>query len=169
MSWRCRKWSGRGPITGWHRREWARSRYGLVMAPARQFRGHQFGNAGTGAGADHASYRARAVVKTCEARRMQRVDFKPRLPLHLYNVHLGTAILERRHQASGDDIVCDRHVTDRSSAGRFQRVDERLATSAQRKLRSVDLGSFLPRKRTSGTYPGLFPCCISITLLRGGK
>ena len=37
--------------------------------------------------------------KTCEERGVQRVDVALQAAVHVYNVHLGTAILERRHQA----------------------------------------------------------------------
>ena len=80
--------------------------------------------------------------------------------LHLYNVHLGTALLERRHQAQRlAAIVCDRHVTGpKLVLGDFNEWMRGLATSLlNEKLRSVDLRDFLPRKRTQRTYPGLFP------------
>ena len=49
----------------------------------------------------------------CEERCMQRVDIDVGSHrLHVYNVHLGTAILERRHQARRlATIVSDRHVS----------------------------------------------------------
>ena len=92
---------------------------------------------------------------------MQRVDISAQgCTLHLYNVHLGTAILERRHQAQRlASIVCDRHVPGpKLVLGDFNEWMRGLATSLlSEKLNSVDLRNYLPRKRTQRTYPGLFP------------
>jgi endonuclease/exonuclease/phosphatase family metal-dependent hydrolase len=89
---------------------------------------------------------------------MQRVDIaSPAGTLHLYNVHLGTAILERRHQAQRlAAIVCDRHTSGpKLVLGDFNEWMRGLATSLlSEKLNSVDLRNYLKRKRT---YPGLFP------------
>ena len=54
--------------------------------------------------------------KTCVPRGLQRVDVSvDGCTLHLYNVHLGTAILERRFQARRlANIVADHHVAGRS-------------------------------------------------------
>jgi endonuclease/exonuclease/phosphatase family metal-dependent hydrolase len=134
---------------------------GWVMAPARQLRGHQFGNAVLSRLPIVQHLEHDLSWKTCEARRMQRVDIAAHgCALHLYNVHLGTAILERRHQAKRlASIVCDRHVTGpKLVLGDFNEWMRGLATSLlNEKLRSVDLRDFLPRKRTQRTYPGLFP------------
>ena len=92
---------------------------------------------------------------------MQRVDIAVHGGhLQLYNVHLGTALLERRHQAKRlAAIVCDRHLTGpKLVMGDFNEWMRGLATSLlNEKLQSVDLRQFLPRKRTQRTYPGLFP------------
>jgi endonuclease/exonuclease/phosphatase family metal-dependent hydrolase len=77
--------------------------------------------------------------------------------LHIYNVHLGTAILERRHQAERlATIVADKHVTGPKLVlgdfnERMRGLTTRLLSS---KLTSVDLTAYLKRRRT---YPGLFP------------
>src|SRR5258708_39916285 len=89
---------------------------------------------------------------------MQRVaiQFHGRV-LHVYNVHLGTAILERRHQARRlATIVSDRHVTGpKIVLGDFNEWMRGLTTTLlSAKLKSVDLQNFLKRRRT---YPGLFP------------
>ena len=134
---------------------------GWVMAPARQFRGHQFGNAVLSRLPITLHIEHDLSWKTCEARRMQRVDISAHGgTLHLYNVHLGTAILERRHQAKRlATIVSDRHVTGpKLVLGDFNEWMRGLATSLlNEKLQSVDLRDFLPRKRTQRTYPGIFP------------
>jgi endonuclease/exonuclease/phosphatase family metal-dependent hydrolase len=85
---------------------------GWVMAPVRHLRGHQFGNAVlsrfpiTGHSQHDLSW------KTCEPRCLQRVDIDVAgHTLHVYNVHLGTAYLERRFQAQRlAAIVGDRRV-----------------------------------------------------------
>jgi endonuclease/exonuclease/phosphatase family metal-dependent hydrolase len=153
---------GAGPNGGGHAEEiGAALGMGWVMAPARQFRGHQFGNAVLSRLPITHHLEHDLSWKTCEARRMQRVDIAADgCTLHLYNVHLGTAILERRHQAKRlAGIVCDRHVTGpKLVLGDFNEWMRGLATSLlNEKLRSVDLRDFLPRKRTQRTYPGLFP------------
>jgi endonuclease/exonuclease/phosphatase family metal-dependent hydrolase len=77
--------------------------------------------------------------------------------LHIYNVHLGTAILERRHQATRlASLVSDRHVTGpKLVLGDFNEWMRGLATALlSSRLRSVDLRTFVRRRRT---YPGLFP------------
>jgi endonuclease/exonuclease/phosphatase family metal-dependent hydrolase len=89
---------------------------------------------------------------------MQRVDINlsGRL-LHVYNVHLGTAILERRHQARRlATIVSDRHVTGpKVVLGDFNEWMRGLTTTLlSAKLKSVNLRDHLKRRRT---YPGLFP------------
>ena len=89
---------------------------------------------------------------------MQRVDISVagRL-LHVYNVHLGTAILERRHQARRvATIVSDRHVAGpKIVLGDFNEWSRGIAEDllAQR-LNSVDRYPHLKRRRT---YPGIFP------------
>ena len=92
---------GAGPHTQGHAEELgALLGMGWVMAPARQLRGHQFGNAVLSRLPITQHLEHDLSWKTCEERRMQRVDVAAQGgTLHLYNVHLGTALLERRHQA----------------------------------------------------------------------
>lgn len=134
---------------------------GWVMATARQFRDHQYGNAVLSRLPITLHIEHDLTWKTCEPRRMQRVDIEtPVGTLHLYNVHLGTAILERRHQAKRlATIVSDRQVTGlKLVLGDFNEWMRGLATALlNEKLQSVDLRDFLPRKRTQRTYPGIFP------------
>ena len=89
---------------------------------------------------------------------MQRVDIDVAgCRLHVYNVHLGTAILERRYQAGRlATIVSDRHVTGpKIVLGDFNEWMKGLTTTLlSTKLKSVDLRNYLKRGRT---YPGLFP------------
>ena len=77
--------------------------------------------------------------------------------LHIYNVHLGTAILERRHQAQRlATIVGDRHVAGpKLVLGDFNEWMRGLVTRLlSAKLKSIDLRDYMRRRRT---YPGLFP------------
>jgi len=131
---------------------------GWVMAPARLLRGHHFGNAVLSRFPITQHLGHDLSWKTCEPRRLQRVDVTVNgAALHIYNVHLGTAILERRHQAQRlASIVSDRHVVGpKLVVGDFNEWMKGLATTLlSARLRSVDLKDFLPRRRT---YPGLFP------------
>ena len=129
-----------------------------VMAPARELRGHQFGNAILSRHPirNHVEYDL--TWKTCEERRLQRADVDVGgYTLHVYNVHLGTAILERRFQAERlATIVSDRHVQGAKLVlGDFNEWMRGLTTKLlSSRLKSVNLGDYLKRRRT---YPGLFP------------
>jgi len=131
---------------------------GWVMAPARHLRGHLFGNAVLSRLPITQHLEHDLSWKTCEPRRMQRVDIAANgSTLHVYNVHLGTALLERRHQAERlATIVSDRHVAGPKLVlgdfNEWMRGRPTLLLSA--KLNSVDLRNHLRRRRT---YPGLFP------------
>jgi endonuclease/exonuclease/phosphatase family metal-dependent hydrolase len=131
---------------------------GWVMAPTRLLRGHQFGNAILSRHpiTDHVAHDL--SWKTCEPRGAQRADVDiAGATLHVYNVHLGTAILERRHQAQRlAGIVSDRHVGGAKIVlGDFNEWMRGLTTTLLNdRLKSVDLPALLRRKRT---YPGLFP------------
>lgn len=150
---------GAGPHGGGHAEELgAALGMGWVMAPARLLRGHLFGNAVLSRMPITQHIEHDLSWKTCEARRMQRVDVAAHgCTLHVYNVHLGTAILERRYQAKRlATIVSDRHVSGpKLVLGDFNEWMRGLATTLlSAKLNSVDLRNYLRRKRT---YPGLFP------------
>ena len=131
---------------------------GWVMAPAREWRGHQFGNAVLSRLpiVHHAEHDL--SWKTCEERCLQRADVDVEgHTLHVYNVHLGTAILERRYQAERlAEIVSDRHVGGAKIVlGDFNEWMRGLATNMlTERLKSIDLRAHLRRRRT---YPGVFP------------
>ncbi len=110
---------------------------GWVMSAARQLRGHQFGNAVLSSFPIVHYTDQDLTWKTCEARRLQRVDISIYgTTLHVYNVHLGTAILERRYQARRlATAVTDRHVSGPK----------------------LVLGDFNEWTRGRRTYPGVFP------------
>ena len=153
---------GAGPRGGGHAEAIGASLgMGWVMASVRTLRGHQFGNVVLSKFPIKQHYQYDLSWKTCEPRCCQRVDLTiDERTLHLFNVHLGTAFLERRSQAQRlAIIVCDRHVTGpKLVLGDFNEWMRGLATSLlNEKLGSVDLRDFLRRKRTQRTYPGLFP------------
>jgi endonuclease/exonuclease/phosphatase family metal-dependent hydrolase len=131
---------------------------GWVMASTRRLRGHQFGNVVLSRFpvVHHAQHDL--SWKSCEERCMQRVDLDVNGHiLHVYNVHLGTAILERRYQAQRlATLVADRHVAGpKIVLGDFNEWMKGLTTTLlSTKLKSVELEKYLTRKRT---YPGLFP------------
>lgn len=150
---------GAGPRSPGHAEELgALVGMGWVMAPARHLRGHLFGNAVLSRFPirHHAQYDL--SWKTCEPRCCQRADIAVGGDtLHLYNVHLGTAYLERRYQAGRlSAIVHDRRVgVPKIVLGDFNEWMRGLATDVlSARLQSIDLRTHLRRRRT---YPGLFP------------
>lgn len=131
---------------------------GWVMAPARHLRGCLFGNVVLSRHPirHHAQYDL--SWKTCEPRCCQRVDIAiANDTLHLYNVHLGTALLERRYQAGRLGTIVHDHRIGRPKIvlGDFNEWMKGLATQTlSAKLQSIDLRAHLRRRRT---YPGVFP------------
>jgi endonuclease/exonuclease/phosphatase family metal-dependent hydrolase len=150
---------GAGPRGGGHAEEiGAALGMGWIMSSARLLRGHQFGNTVLSRLPITQHLEHDLSWKTCEPRRLQRVDVSVNgSTLHVYNVHLGTALLERRHQAERlAEIVTDRHVPGpKLVLGDFNEWMKGLVTSTlSARLNSVDLRNFLRRRRT---YPGVFP------------
>jgi endonuclease/exonuclease/phosphatase family metal-dependent hydrolase len=150
---------GAGPRRGSHIEEiGAALAMGWVMAEARTWRGHQFGNAILSRFpiVHHAEHDL--SWKTCEERCLQRADVDVEgHTLHVYNVHLGTAILERRYQAERlAEIVSDKHLGGAKIVlGDFNEWMRGATTKVlSGRLKSVDLTNYLRRRRT---YPGLFP------------
>jgi endonuclease/exonuclease/phosphatase family metal-dependent hydrolase len=131
---------------------------GWVMATTRHLRGHLFGNVVLSRLpiARHTEYDL--SYRRCEPRCSQRVDLEVGAhTLHVFNVHLGTAVLERRYQAGRlAAFVHDRRVTGpRIVLGDFNEWMKGLTTRLlSQTMRSVDLGRYLSRRRT---YPGVFP------------
>jgi endonuclease/exonuclease/phosphatase family metal-dependent hydrolase len=150
---------GAGPRSAGHAEELgALLGMGWVMAPVRHLRGALFGNVVLSRHpiSHHTQYDL--SWKTCEPRGCQRVDVAfEQDRLHLYNVHLGTAFLERRYQAGRlGTIVNDRRVgIPKIVLGDFNEWMKGLATETlSERLQSIDLRSHLRRRRT---YPGVFP------------
>jgi endonuclease/exonuclease/phosphatase family metal-dependent hydrolase len=133
---------------------------GWVMAPARVRRGHLFGNVIISRFPIRQHVQLDLSWKTCEPRNAQRAELLVgRHALHVYNAHLGTAVLERRYQASRlSGFVHDRRlVGPKILLGDFNEWLRGRASATARladRLKSIDLYRFLRRRRT---YPGLFP------------
>jgi endonuclease/exonuclease/phosphatase family metal-dependent hydrolase len=131
---------------------------GWVMAPTRQLRGHQFGNVVLSRFPIVSHAQHDLTWKSCEERTLQRADIDVGgRRLHVYNVHLGTALIERRHQARQlADLMTDRRVPGpKLLLGDFNEWTRGLTTKLlSEHLQSVDLQQFMRRKRH---YPGLFP------------
>jgi endonuclease/exonuclease/phosphatase family metal-dependent hydrolase len=131
---------------------------GWVMNCVRTLRQHQFGNVVLSRYpiVHHSQYDL--SWRTCEPRNCQRADLDLGGPiLHVYNVHLGTAVLERRYQAGRlASFVHDRRVIGpKVILGDFNEWLRGLATKTLTSLfESVDIAAHLKRRRT---YPGLFP------------
>jgi endonuclease/exonuclease/phosphatase family metal-dependent hydrolase len=132
---------------------------GWVMTAVRQLRRHLFGNVILSRFpiTDHSQYDL--SWRTCEARACQRadLDLEHGRVLHVYNVHLGTAVLERRYQAPRlASYVHDRRVRGpKIILGDFNEWMRGLATKTLSSLfESIDIHAHLQRRRT---YPGLFP------------
>jgi endonuclease/exonuclease/phosphatase family metal-dependent hydrolase len=150
---------GAGPNTTGHAEEiGAQLGMGWVMAPTRHLRNSLFGNVVLSRLpiTHHAQYDL--SWKTCEPRCCQRADIEVGAhTLHLYNVHLGTAFLERRYQAGRlTAIVHDRRIGQpKIVLGDFNEWMRGLATQMlSERLQSIDLRAHLRRRRT---YPGVFP------------
>ena len=131
---------------------------GWVMNCVRLLRQNQFGNVVLSRFpiVDHSQYDL--SWRTCEPRNCQRADIAVGgRVLHIYNVHLGTAVLERRYQATRlASYVHDRRVTGpKVILGDFNEWVRGLATKTLSGLfESVDISEHLNRRRT---YPGFFP------------
>jgi endonuclease/exonuclease/phosphatase family metal-dependent hydrolase len=132
---------------------------GWVMAPTRELRRHQFGNVVLSRYPIREHTQIDLSWKTCEPRCSQRVavDFAEGCQLQVYNVHLGTALLERRYQAPRlASWIQDRRVPDpKIVLGDFNEWGRGLVADVLAdRLSSVDLYPHLKRRRT---YPGFFP------------
>jgi len=131
---------------------------GWVMAPTRHLRTALFGNVVLSRFPVRQHVQYDLTWKTCEHRGAQRVDIAfDEHTLSLYNVHFGTSLLERRHQAARlASIVHDRLVVaPKIVLGDFNEWARGLATDVlAERLQSIDLSQHLRRRRT---YPGFFP------------
>jgi endonuclease/exonuclease/phosphatase family metal-dependent hydrolase len=132
---------------------------GGVMAPTREYRRHPYGNVVLSRFPVREHTQLDLSWKTCEPRNAQRVaiDLGEGRVLQLYNVHLGTALLERRHQAPRlASWIHDRRVHGpKLVVGDFNEWGRGLVADVlASRLESVDMFAHLKRRRT---YPGFFP------------
>ena len=150
---------GIGPRHGGHAEAFgAALGMGWVMAPTRQLWSHQFGNLVLSRFSVVHQVRYNLSWKTCEPRGCMCVDLDlGGVILHLFNVHFGTAILERRVQAERlVGIVSDRRVTGTKVVlGDFNEWTRGPASALlSQRLQGIDVSAHLRRRRT---YPGIFP------------
>jgi endonuclease/exonuclease/phosphatase family metal-dependent hydrolase len=87
------------------------------------------------------------------------IDMAGRLVLHIFNVHLGTAYRERKHQGrllAGDEVVCHPEIPGpRIVLGDFNEWMRGLTSELlSARLECPDIKLHLQRTRT---YPGFFP------------
>jgi endonuclease/exonuclease/phosphatase family metal-dependent hydrolase len=131
---------------------------GWVMATARVLRRHAYGNVVLSRFPIVHHVRYDLSWKTCEPRCCHRVDVDVEgRPLHIYNVHFGTAILERRVQAERlAAIVCHRRVVGpKVVLGDFNEWTRGPASALLgERLNGVDLPAHV---RRGLTYPGVLP------------
>jgi endonuclease/exonuclease/phosphatase family metal-dependent hydrolase len=132
---------------------------GWVMTSVRHLRSHLFGNVILSRFpiVHHSQYDL--SWRTCEARACQRADLDVGGgdALHMYNVHLGTAVLERGYQATRlAGFVHDKRIAGpKVILGDFNEWMRGLATSTLSALfQSIDIFEHLKRRKT---YPGIFP------------
>ena len=132
---------------------------GGTLAPTREYRRHQFGNLVLSKLPIREHGQLDLTWKTCEPRNSQRVgvELAEGRVLQVFNVHLGTALLERRHQAPklATWVHDSRVPSPKIVLGDFNEwgrglVDDILAA----RLHSLNLFPHLRRRRT---YPGIFP------------
>ncbi len=150
---------GVGPTSAGHAEELgALLGMGWVMAPTRHLRGSLFGNVVLSRLPIRHHTHYDLSWKTCEPRGCQRVEIGVgEETLHLYNVHLGTAVFERRYQASRlIALLTDKRVgTPKVVLGDFNEwLKGRATAMLSERLRSVDVRAHLKRRKT---YPGVFP------------
>lgn len=131
---------------------------GWIMAPARYRRGHLYGNVVMSRfpivhHTKHDLSWKRRTPRCC-----QRADIQiGRHVLHIYNVHFGPGLRERRYQAERLATLVDDHRVrgPKIVLGDFNEWGRGLASTVlTARLKSLDLRSFLRRRRT---YPGFFP------------
>lgn len=131
---------------------------GWVMASTRELRGHLFGNVILSRFPIEGHTEYDLSWRQCERRLCQRADIRVGpFALHVFNVHLGTAHLERRYQAERlATYLQNEHVRGpKIVLGDFNEWLKGQTTKLlSDTMKSVDLKKFLPRKRT---YPGMFP------------
>ncbi|KAF0183125.1 MAG: endonuclease/exonuclease/phosphatase [Nitrospirae bacterium] len=129
-----------------------------ILAPARTYRGHPYGNAVLSALPISKHLTCDLSQRGYESRLCQQVDLLVEgHPVHLYNVHLGTSGAERARQAKKViSFVTDQRVRGpKILLGDFNEWRKGPATELlAERLKSVDL---LPHLTWRRTYPGILP------------
>lgn len=127
----------------------------------RMLRGGPYGNVVLSRFPVHAACNYDLSVRGREQRGCMRadVDLGDRCVLHVFNAHLGTAYMERRHQGRklvSEELLRSRELSGpRVLLGDFNEWIPGLATRLLKSdLRSADIREYLRRSRT---YPGLLP------------
>ena len=132
--------------------------YAAVFGENRHHEGAAYGNALLSRLPIEASRNYDLTWKGCERRGCLRADVRTAAGmLHIYNVHLGTAFMERRHQARklSGDVLRQRTRGHRIVLGDFNEWTRGLATRLlSAHLQSIDVRRF---QRRSRTYPGILP------------
>ncbi len=156
-------WSLAGGRPEQHQAEFLAGRLGLDCAVGenRKLRGGVYGNVVLSRFPILHSRNFDLSIGTAERRGCLRVDIDLGAPgsLHVFNIHLGTAYLERRYQARklvSEQILGRRDLRGRRVVvGDFNEWTRGLATRLlSSQLESADVRLHLGRRRT---YPGLFP------------
>ncbi len=136
----------------------ARLHMASVLAPARTFRGHLYGNAVLSRFPMSNHSVCDLTQEGREPRLCQRIDVLVHgLPVHLYNVHLGTSSAERKKQAAklADFIGEPDTGGPKVLLGDFNEWKKGVVTKLlTERFRSLDLVPFLRWRRT---YPGIMP------------
>jgi endonuclease/exonuclease/phosphatase family metal-dependent hydrolase len=150
---------GAGPTGGGQAEEiGAALGMGWVMASTRIRLGHAFGNVVLSRLPIEHHTQYDLSWRDREPRCCQRADLRvDGGVLHVFNVHLGTAVLERHYQASRLAAFVHDHRTPGRKVvlGDFNEWVKGLTTRLlNHSMKSVDLRAFLRRRRT---YPGVFP------------
>lgn len=136
----------------------ARLGMGWVMDSVRLLRGKSYGNVVLSRLPIEMTHHCDLSCDKREPRGCHRVDIDVHgQSLHVFNVHLGTAVFERRKQAPRlAEFVADRHVRGpKVLLGDFNEWVKGLASKTLGEmLEGVDLTHHLRRRRT---YPGVLP------------
>jgi endonuclease/exonuclease/phosphatase family metal-dependent hydrolase len=132
---------------------------GWVLAPTRERRRHQYGNVVLSRFPIREHVQLDLSWKTCEPRCSQRVsiDLGHGRTLYIFNVHLGTALLERRFQAGrlASWVHGRRPTGPKLVLGDFNEWSRGLATDVlTARLKSIHVHPHPPRRRT---FPSFFP------------
>jgi endonuclease/exonuclease/phosphatase family metal-dependent hydrolase len=136
----------------------ARLNMSSVLAPARTFRGHLYGNAILSRLPMDNHVVCDLTQERHEPRLCQRIDiFVHGRPVHFYNVHLGTSASERKKQAGklAEFIAEPDTGGPKILLGDFNEWKKGVVTKLlSERFKSLDLVPFLRWRRT---YPGIMP------------